>query len=435
MVPVPFSITAPKTSASASSRHTNWDKLIAFISPFSIWSKTVSKVDEAGVVRSSSLYPCRAWNLVMRSWISTLLTALGTLDRLDSASALCRTVIRVEQLSQASTSAAISTMSLVASNCKTLAQKVRTDALSSATVLILDTLRTRATASFAWLVSLTSFTCRSPWKSGSKSLSATARRSGVSCPGCTGAAIAMKRQVRGLSSQCQLRWLLAQWNLRAVPTMTFHCDCFLFFWAHVPTERDATQTCQGWNASDANDLLPLCLSTLTDCCNWILMHCKWHYLYAVHLPMPMNAATTCHLYAFQHRPTTSIWCTAKSVYMPNECCNDLSPLCLPTPTDHFNLMHCKIRVHAEWMLQRPVTFMPSNTDRPLQFDALQNPCTCRMNAATTCHLYASQHWSTTSSWCTANDLSPLCLFNHDRQHYPWRPVQKASICVYIHKDI
>jgi hypothetical protein len=31
----------------------------------------------------------------------------------------------------------------------------------------------------------------------------------------------------------------------------------------------------------------------------------------------------------------------------NECCNDLSPLCLPTPTDHFNLMHCKIRVHAE----------------------------------------------------------------------------------------
>ena len=173
---------APIISLSASSFDTICVNDICFSSPASIWSKTTSSVEVAGVVLSSSLYPCSASNLFIRSCTSTFGTARGTAARLASASALCLTLILVVEASHASTIAATSTMSATASNARVFVQKFLMPARSSAIVLSFEMLLTLATDIFACSTSVTSFICSKPCKSASSSAMALPRLSGVSWP-------------------------------------------------------------------------------------------------------------------------------------------------------------------------------------------------------------------------------------------------------------
>ena len=169
-------------SLSESSFDTICVKDICFSSPASIWSKINSRVEVAGVVLSSNLYPCKVSNRINKSCTSTFGTALGMLARLASASALWRTFIRVVEASHASTTEATSTISFTACRANLLVQKFLIPARSSAIVLSLEMLLTLSTEIFAWISSLTSLICKRPWRSASSSAIALALLSGVSCP-------------------------------------------------------------------------------------------------------------------------------------------------------------------------------------------------------------------------------------------------------------
>ena len=177
-----LSIVAPRISASASSRLTNWTMLMFFNSRCSICSNICSNVEGAGVARSSSLMLCTASNFSLRFDVSTFGTALGRALTFASDTAWFRTATLKVADSQASTSAATSTKSLNGSSARTSLPNWRIADRLSAIAANRAMVRTLATANFACRTSDNPLSCSRPWKSASSASMARKRRSAASCP-------------------------------------------------------------------------------------------------------------------------------------------------------------------------------------------------------------------------------------------------------------